>query len=86
MVEVPEVTNSLNDIKDSLDFWKMLKELWEPKYLVESILIKLVLSSQKFCSHRSTIYSFLLNNMDLATNVLSLLGFYLIMPNGLVLM
>lgn len=25
MVEVPEVTNSLNDIKDSLDFWKMLK-------------------------------------------------------------
>lgn len=27
MVEVPEVTNSLNDIKDGLDFWKMLKEL-----------------------------------------------------------
>lgn len=79
MVEVPEVTNSLNDIKDSLDFWKMLKELWEPKYLVESVLIKHVLSSQKFCSHRNTIYSFLLNNMDLATNVLGLLGFYLIM-------
>lgn len=78
MVEVPEVTNSLNDIKDSLDFWKMLKELWEPKYLVESISIKLVLSSQKFCSHRGTIYFFLLNNMDLATNVLSLLDFYMI--------